>query len=284
MSSLLIIDGTAIAYRAFYAIRDLSAADGRPTNAVYGFIRMIRQLERIWRPAFRIVAFDGGIPEDRLTVLETYKAQREEMPDPLRNQLPEINEYLYRADIATILLDGYEADDVMATLARIALDTVSEVLVATSDKDMFQIVGERVSVVPPSKSDMRMGPAEVQDKTGVSPERIVDWLAMVGDSSDNIPGVPGIGSKTATRLIIEFGSVDHIYESLSKVKPDRIRNALNENRDIIARNIGLMTLRSDLPCHIDWDAAKVREPDPEKLKPFFERMEFHAMIKELVQE
>ncbi len=282
MKTLLLIDGTAVAYRAFYAIRELSTSGGRPTNAVYGFIRMLRQMERIWQPTHRIVVFDGGLPEDRMAALETYKAQRPDMPDPLQDQLPDINEYLERAGMAAVLLEQYEADDVMATLTRQAREAeAAEILLATSDKDLYQLVNNRVFIIPPTKSDVRMGPKEIEEKTGVAPERIVDWLAMVGDSSDNIPGVPGVGAKTAARLIREFGSVARLYERLAEVKSERIRSALEANRDIVMRNIGLMTLGADLPCTIDWEAAKVREPDPEKLLSFFTRLEFHAMAREL---
>lgn len=281
MKTLLLIDGTAVAYRAFYAIRGLSTSDGRPTNAVYGFIRMLRQMERIWQPTHRVVVFDGGLPEDRMEALETYKAQRPDMPDPLQEQLPEINEFLERAEVAALLLEQFEADDVMATLTRQAREIGADVLLATSDKDLFQLVGPGVFVVPPSKSDVRMGPKEIEEKTGVPPERIVDWLALVGDSSDNIPGVPGVGAKTAAGLIQTFGSATHIYGRIAEVKSERIRKALEENRDVVKRNIGLMTLRTDLPCAIDWDAAEIRKPDPQKLLPFLERLEFHAMVKEM---
>ncbi len=281
MGTLLLIDGTAVAYRAFYAIRGLSTSGGQPTNAVYGFIRMLRQMEKIWKPTHRVVVFDGGLPEDRMEALETYKAQRPDMPDTLQQQLPDINEFLERADAAAVMLERFEADDVMATLARQARESDAGVLLATSDKDLYQLVTDRVSIIPPSKSNERMGPAEIEKKTGVPPERIVDWLALVGDSSDNIPGVPGVGAKTAAGLIRSFGSVSGIYGRLAEVASERIRNALDKNRDVVMRNIDLMTLQTNLSCSLDWEAAKVRKPDPEKLLPFFKRLEFHAMAKEL---
>ena len=159
---LLLVDGMAGVYRAFYAIRDLSTRDGRPTNAIFGFIRMVRQLREHWAPTHWGVVFDGGLPEQRTQLLETYKAQRPSMPDPLRQQLDGVNTYLDAAGIWTLRVDGQEADDVMAALVRQADPEMDEVLLATNDKDMYQIVNDRVTLVGLAGKGARMGPAEVR--------------------------------------------------------------------------------------------------------------------------
>ena len=200
-STFLIIDGTAVAYRAFYAIAGLTSPSGQPTNAVFGFIRMLRQLERNLRPTHRVVVFDGGLPAERVEKCPEYKAQRTPMPDDLRSQFKPMEEFLESARIPAVRVEGQEADDVMATLTRQARAQGWDVVMATSDKDMFQLVTDHVRLVAPSKANEQMGPKEVFEKTGVWPEKVVDWQALTGDTVDNIAGVPGIGAKTAARLL-----------------------------------------------------------------------------------
>jgi DNA polymerase-1 len=279
--TLLLVDGTAMAYRAFYAIANLSTKAGQPSNAVFGFIKLLRQLEQTWAPTHWVVAFDGGLPEARVALLGSYKAQRKEMPDDLRGQLDLINEYVERARVPAVRLEGEEADDVMATYATWGREAGARVLLATSDKDMFQLVGDRVSIVSLTKAGEKMGPAEVQAKTGVSPERVVEWQALIGDSSDNIPGVPGVGPKTAAKLLGQFGDVETLWAGLDQVTPDKLRDSLRGARDVVARNLRMMKLREDLPCAKDWDALRVRRPDYDRLAPFLEKMEFDSMLNDL---
>ncbi|MFH1969936.1 MAG: 5'-3' exonuclease H3TH domain-containing protein, partial [Verrucomicrobiota bacterium] len=211
-SSLLLVDALGIAYRAFYAITGLTTAAGRPTNAVYGFIKTIMQMERIWRPSHKLVVFDGGAPVERLKLLATYKAQRPAMPPALRAQLPAIDAWLDAAAIAHVRLEGREADDVVASVALQAAAAGLDVLVASSDKDLLQMVTPTIAVVMPGKVTEKMGTAEVLAKTGVRPDQVVDWLALMGDSSDNIPGVPGIGAKTAAKLLQQWQSLANVLD------------------------------------------------------------------------
>jgi DNA polymerase-1 len=278
---LLLVDGTGAAYRAFYAIMNLSTKAGVPTNAVFGFIKMLKQMEQAWSPTHRCVVFDGGLPAERMAALETYKAQREEMPESLRGQLLLINEYLTAAGIAWTLMGDQEADDVIATLVAKAAGSGAEVLVATSDKDLYQLVDDHVSIVPLTKAGERMGPAEVLAKTGVAAPQTVEWLALIGDSVDNIPGVPGVGPKTASKLLQEFGSLDGLWAGLATIKSDRLREVLASSRSMVERNLGLMRLRRDLPCEPDWLAYEAREPDPARVLPFFDKMEFNGLAREL---
>jgi len=207
---LLLVDAMAGIYRAFYAIRNLSTSAGEPTNAVFGFVRMLRQLETWWEPSHVVVVFDGGLPEERMTLVPEYKAQRAPMPDDLRAQIPRIEEFLDLYGVPRVRVLGEEADDVMATMVRTAEEDAESVLLATSDKDLYQLVNETVKLVRMSGEQGLMGREEVIEKTGVPPEKIIEWLALVGDSADNIKGVPGVGPKTAAKLLTEHGSLDGI--------------------------------------------------------------------------
>ena len=280
-SRLLLIDGHGMAYRAFYAIRSLTTSAGQPTNALYGFIRMTQQLARYWVPTHAAAVFDGGVPEERLALLATYKAQREPMPDALHDQFPLIEEFLRYTGTPAVREDRQEADDVMATLADRARAKRAEVLLATSDKDLFQCVEGRVSIIPPTKSEVRMDADAVREKTGVDPGQIAEWLALIGDSADNIPGVPGVGAKTAARLLNEFGSVAALYERIDEVPNKKLREALQAHRESVLRNVKMTRLRRELPLQVEWQEWKTRTPDIERLRDFYRRMEFNSMANEL---
>jgi DNA polymerase-1 len=250
----------AVAYRAFFAVRDLSARDGTPTNALFGFVRMLRQLEAHWHPDRLVVAFDGGSPARRLDKCPAYKAQRAPMPDALRAQLPLINEFLHTATIPMILIDRQEADDVLATLAVRAADAGATVRLATSDKDLMQLVSDRIRLVPPTKADIELDPAGVEAKTGVRPDQIVDWLALIGDAADNIPGVMGIGPKTATRLLVQFGSLDNCLANAGQIESESLRRKLLAGAETARLNVELMALDCAYPACPT--GRKFRRPRP----------------------
>lgn len=278
---LLLVDGLAAAYRAFHAIPDLTARDGRPTNALFGFIRMHQQLEQRWRPTHALVVFDGGLPEERMARLPTYKAQRPPMPEPLHTQLAFIEEYLSVARRACLRVPGQEADDVIATVTELAGKRGMEVLIATGDKDMYQLVNDRVGMVALSKSEDRVAPAQVLEKTGVPPALVVDWLALTGDSVDNIPGLPGVGPKTASRWLLKYGSLEQLLERRSEIGNPRLQAALDAGLDTVRRNVELMRLRRDLPVEPDWDALAAKEAPPADLLSFFEKMELESLARPL---
>ena len=280
-NTLLLVDGTAVAYRAYYAIAELSTRAGKPTNAVFGFIKMLQQLEQLWKPTHWTVVFDGGTPEERLSRLPTYKAQREPMPDLLRAQFADIERYLDLAGVCSIRMDRQEADDVIATLASAASSCV---LIATSDKDLYQLINDRVFMISPSKAGSKIGCAEVVEKTGVRPEKIVEWLALTGDTVDNIPGVPGVGPKTAAKLLAQFGSLENLWSKLDEVASDKLREALAAHRADVVRNVELVTLRRDLEVPVTVDSMGVRRIDPARMVPFYEEMEFGSLAKPLREE
>lgn len=280
IASALIVDGTAVAYRAFYAVQGLSTRDHQPTNALFGFVRMLRQLEARWRPERLVATFDGGSPAHRLEKCPAYKAQRAPMPDDLRSQLALINEYLDVAGIPRILLPHQEADDVMATLADRAARAGAVVRLATSDKDLMQLVDDRVRLIPPTKTDEELDVAGVAAKTGVRPDQIVDWLALIGDVADNIPGVSGIGPKTAAKLLARFGSLAECFARADEIDSDSLRAKLLAGRAVAELNVQLMTLDKAVPGVPDWADVPAPAPDAARLKAFFEKYELHRFAAE----
>jgi DNA polymerase-1 len=215
-----------------------------------------------------------------LAVLPTYKAQRPPMPSDLRKQMPLVEEYLERARIPALRLEGEEADDLLATLARKAAGEGADVTIVTSDKDLLQIAGGTVWIVAPSKTATRVGREDVMAKLGVYPEQVVDWLALTGDSTDNVPGVPGVGPRTAARLLQDFGSLAEVWPRLDEVQPEKLRLALRQHRQRVEANQALLSLRHDLPCELDWAAMALAPEDAERVLPFYERLELRSLADE----
>lgn len=282
MLRLLIVDGHAYAYRAFHAIRSLRSPSGQPTNAVYGFIKMLAKLRTILEPTHLLVVWDGGLSSERTKALPEYKAQRPEMPADLAGQLDEIVAYLRAAGIASFCQEGIEADDYIACMARRATREGLEVVIASSDKDFMQLVGPGVGLFNPNdKSESVWSAEQVRVKSGVEPGQIVDWLALVGDSVDNIPGVPGVGTKTAADLLNQFGSMKNLYARLGEVKSERLRHALKESFAVVQRNVELVRLKDELPCDLDLDELRERPADGEMLGQLFRRWGFRSLLAEL---
>jgi DNA polymerase-1 len=249
VSRLLIIDGHAYAYRAFHAIRELRSPAGQPTNAIYGFVKMLEKMRAAVEPTHLMVVWDGGLSGERLAALPDYKAHRPEMPADLRPQLDGIVDYLAAAGIASYRADGVEADDYIATLARQAAAGWN-VVIASADKDFMQLVSARIGLLNPNdKTGMIWGRAQVLAKSGVEPEQVADWLALMGDAVDNIPGVPGVGPKTAAELLKQFGSVEQLLARLDEVKSEKLRQALRASAAAVVRNQKLVRLPA-VPCQL----------------------------------
>ena len=240
---LLLIDGHAYAYRAFYAIRSLSSPMGEATNAIFGFIRMLIKAREKVAPSHILVIWDGGLAAERTALLPEYKSHRPEMPSDLRLQLDPIVAYLRAANIPSFIKDDCEADDCIAAVARQAVEKGMEVVIATSDKDFMQLVSPQVKLLNPNvKAEGLFGIEEVKRKTGVEPTQIVDWLSLIGDAVDNIPGVPGVGPKTATDLLRQFGSIQELYRRLAEVRSERLRASLEASAQAVRRNQALVQL------------------------------------------
>ncbi len=278
---LLLVDAMGVFYRAYFAIRNMTAPDGAPTNGLFGFIRMVEQLRRHWQPTHLAVVLEGGIPAHRLELVPEYKANRPSMPDEMRSQIPLLQQYLEDACIPAVRLDGWEADDVMASLACQLVPQLGEVLLATSDKDLMQVIGGGVSMVTVAGDMGRVGEEEVRTKTGVGPTGVVDWLALVGDSADNIPGVRGVGPKTAAKLLDQFGSLEEIYAALDDVSSSSLREKLLAGREAADRNRAMVRLHTDLAGLPDADALRVSRPDVSGLLALYDRLGFKALAKDL---
>ncbi|HEY1663260.1 MAG TPA: 5'-3' exonuclease H3TH domain-containing protein [Verrucomicrobiae bacterium] len=278
MDRLLIVDGHAYAYRAFYAIRELRSPAGKPTNAIYGFVKMLEKMRATTGPTHLMVVWDGGLSSARMAALPEYKAQRPEMPEDLRPQLDEITAYLDAAGIASYCGSGIEADDYIACLARQAADLGMNVIIASSDKDFMQLVSARVGLLNPNdKSETIWTDEQVRAKAGVEPSQIVDWLSLMGDSVDNIRGVPGVGPKTATDLLKQFGSIENLYRHLDGVKSERLRGALRESESVVQRNCELVRLH-EVACEFLADTLKPRVANLARLRELFAQWGFRKML------
>jgi DNA polymerase-1 len=276
---LLIVDGHSYAYRAFHAIRELRGPSGQPTNAIFGFVKMLAKMRTAIGPTHLIIVWDGGLSAERVAALPEYKAQRPEMPGDLRPQLDEIVSYLNAANVRSFCREGVEADDYIACLARRASEAGMTVVIASSDKDFMQLVSPRIGLFNPNdKSETIWTDEQVRGKTGVEPAQIVDWLSLMGDSVDNIPGVSGVGPKTAADLLKQFGSVAKIYERLDEVKSDRLRTALRAAAEAVRRNRELVRLREDLACEFLPESLAGKPADAGRLGELFRRWGFKGML------
>jgi DNA polymerase I len=279
---LLIVDGHAYAYRAFYAIRQLNSPEGLGTNAIYGFIKMLAKMQARVQPSHVAVVWDGGLDAARMTLHPDYKAQRPSAPPDLDRQIGEIQEYLEHAGFPTCQQDGVEADDVICALCEEALENGFEVVIASSDKDFMPLVSDRVGILNPNdKSETIWGPAQVREKTGVEPKQVLDWLCLLGDSVDNIPGVPGVGPKTAADLLKQFGSVDGIYGGLEQVKSERLRTALRDAEQLVRKNQELIRLKGAVRGGLELSGCLVRAANENRLMDLYRRWGFKTMLQQL---
>ena len=293
-------------FRAYHAMarqRGMSTKTGLPTAAAYVFVNMLRKLRDDFSPEYLAAVFDVAAPTFRdqqaegLTSVrrfdlktqtfqeveyQGYKANRKEMPGDLAQQLPYIRRALEAYRIPILELGGYEADDVIGTLARKAVAQSYSVYVVSSDKDMLQLVNEQVHVLNPPKDNLICDAAKVEEILGVPPERVVDVMALRGDSIDNVPGAPGIGDKGSVELIRRFGTVEQALDRAAEVEKKTYRESLQNNRDNILLSKKLVTIDCDVPIELNVDAMKVGEPDVETLRALFTELEFTSLLKELL--
>ncbi len=278
-NTLYLVDGSSYIYRAYYAIRHLSSPSGFPTNAIYGFIQMLLKLLKDHDPQHVAVVLDAGRITFRTDIYPEYKANRASMPDDLRRQVGPIREVVRAFNIPALELEGFEADDIIGDLAGRFSAKGGRVVVVTGDKDLMQIVTDRVTLLDTMK-DKQSGIPEVFERFGVGPELVPDILGLAGDSSDNIPGVPGIGEKTAIKLIQEFGSLDQLLERAGEVKGKNGERLL-EFRDQALLSRRLATIERNVPLEVNPDDLVAREPDTPALNAFFKQYGFTTLIKEL---
>lgn len=277
--TLYLIDGSSYIYRAYFAIRHLSSPSGQPTNAIYGFVQMLLKLIKDCQPQQLAVVFDAGRITFRNDIYPDYKANRAAMPDDLRAQVGRIREVVRAFNIPALELAGFEADDIIGALAQEYSSRGGQVVVVTGDKDLMQIVSEQVTLLDTMKAKSS-GIAEVMERFGVAPELVPDILGLAGDSSDNIPGVPGIGEKTAIKLLQEFGTLDALLERAAEVK-GKNGEKLREFREQALLSRRLATIERNVPIHVSDEELAAREPDTEALNALFKEFGFNSLIKEL---
>jgi len=283
---LVVIDGHAIANRAFYAMPLLTNADGDYTNAVFGFAMMLVKIIRDQSPTHMAVAFDSSAPTFRHEQFAQYKAQRKGMPDELRPQIPAIKDLVAAFGIPAFELEGFEADDIIGTLAA----QVSQgpgaipVTIVTGDRDVLQLVSDNVSAMITKKGVTELdvyGPDEVRAKYGLEPRQLIDVKALMGDASDNVPGVPGIGEKTAIKIIQEFGDLETAIARVDEVTPAKAREALASNVEQARESRRLVQIHQDVPVEVDVDTLRIEGFDRRSIEQFFRRMGFKSILNRL---
>jgi len=282
MEKLLLIDGMASAYRAFYAIRGLTTSRGFPSNAVFGFIQILRKVLAEYQPDHVAIAGDAKGPTFRHELYKEYKAQRKPMPPDLSVQIPLLKRVAEGYRIPWLELPGYEADDILAWLTLQARERGVKTYILTGDKDMMQLVDEMVLVISPHKDGKIFDAAAVEDHYGIPPSKVGDLLALMGDSSDNVPGVPGVGAKTAVKLLKEYHTLEGVLEHAGEVKNSRVRENLSTYADQARFSRQLVELKTDLPLERKWEDLRVREPDLERLRELFSELEFKKLLQEVL--
>ncbi|ORM74616.1 DNA polymerase I [Pantoea wallisii] len=283
---LILVDGSSYLYRAYHAFPPLTNSAGEPTGAMYGVLNMLKSLLVQYQPSHVAVVFDAKGKTFRDELFENYKSHRPPMPDDLRAQTAPLHEMVKAMGLPLLAVPGVEADDVIGTLALEAEKQGRAVLISTGDKDMAQLVTPGITLIN-TMTNTVLGPEEVEQKFGVPPALIIDFLAMMGDSSDNIPGVPGVGEKTAQALLQGLGGMQSIYDNLDKVADLSFRGAktmaakLEQNRDLAFLSYKLATIKTDVELALSCDQLTVSEPDVEALQALFSRYEFKRWITDL---
>ena len=285
---IILIDGNSLIYRAYYALpTTLATSAGQVTNAVYGFTSMLIKLLKDEEPDVVIVAFDSAAPTFRHERFEEYKAHREPAPNELISQFPLVKEVLQVLNIPIFEMNGFEADDILATLAAKAEAENNDVIIVTGDKDALQLVDKHIKIMTTKKgiSDIVVyDEHKVKERYGVSPKQFADYLGLKGDPSDNIPGVPGIGEKTASKLIHEFESIENLYQNLDAVESKRWREMLAEHEAEAKLSKKLAILERDIPIDVDFRECRLGTWDEEKIRDLFSKLEFFSLLGRLLSQ
>ncbi|MBF0523064.1 MAG: DNA polymerase I [Candidatus Omnitrophica bacterium] len=277
---LFLIDAHALCYRAFFAVRDLATSKGQPTNAVFGFINILKKILRDYQPEYVAVCFDSGKKTHRQEKYAEYKIQRPSMPPALIEQIPVIKEVVKAYNLTVFELGGFEADDIIATLAQQGTDKKLDVVIVSEDKDMYQLVDENVKILNPRK-EIILDQKALEEQLGFSPEHIVDFIALAGDQSDNIPGVKGIGEVTARKLIGEYKTLENILKHIDIVTPQKVKEKIEEQKDMAVLSKELAVLATKVPFEMDLKQLKVESPDNERLFKLFKELEFKKLLSEV---
>ena len=279
--TIAVIDGNSLMHRAYHAIPPtMNAPDGRPTNAVFGFVAMLLKFIDIAKPDAIVCAFDAGRPAFRMEALEQYKAQRPPMDNDLKVQFPIIEELLASLSIPVVRMKGWEGDDILGTIAARDEEQGFETLLVTGDKDAYQLATDLTKIVTTKKgiTDVAVyGPAEVVERYGIEPKQVPDYLGLKGDSSDNIPGVPGIGEKTAAKLLQTYGSLEGLYDNLDQLKGKQLER-IRDNKDAAFASRKVATIVRDLDFPLDLEEVSFPDFDPERATEAFHELSFNAHL------
>ncbi len=276
VKTLFLIDASSFIYRSYFALPPLTTSEGFPTGAVYGFLRAFLSIMKTEKPRHLAVVFDSPVPSKREKIYREYKAGRPPTPDPLKVQIPVIRRILKLMGVPVFEVSGYEADDIIAVLARKFSDRGFKVRIYTPDKDMLQLVSERVVVINPMTWET-FTPQKVEEKLGVPPSKIPDYLALVGDKIDNVPGVKGVGPKTAVRLIREFGGVEGILERWEEFH----RRFPQADRESLKLSYELVRLITDVHVEVSEEDTRLGFPDMEELSRELEKLEMKSILRDL---
>ena len=280
---VLLIDSYAQIYRAFHAVQGLTSADGTPVNAVFALARFLLKLENDFPTGLGAFVFDKGKPPRRMALLPEYKANRPPMPESLKCQIPIIRDLIAAFGWQLVEAEGFEADDLLASIADGLPD--HPVTIFSADKDIAQIIDDRVIMMVPGFTGgfRKRDAAEVMERFGVRPDQIIAYLALLGDSADNIPGVDGVGPKTAAQLLSQFGSAENLFSSLEQIPKEKLRKKLEESREIFFKNIELIRLDKTPPDGIVWKKEHFlkQEPDWNRIAEICSRYGLKSILKDL---
>jgi DNA polymerase-1 len=284
MERLMLLDGFGLVYRGYYALPPLTTAKGELVNGVFGFCSIVLRGFADLKPDYVAVAFDLSGPTFRHEQYADYKATRTRMPDDLRDQFPKVREVVKALRIPVHELQGFEADDVIGTLSRQADQRDLETTIVSVDLDMLQLVSERTRLMTTRsgvENTIIYDPPRIWERFGLRPDQMIDYKSLKGDPTDNIPGVPGVGEKTAAKLIGQFGSLDALYARIEEVKPDKLREKLGEHRDQVYEGQSLSRIVRDLPVELDLEAARLGDYDRDTVIRLFREYEFRTLIERL---
>ncbi|MCM8530475.1 MAG: DNA polymerase I, partial [Lentisphaeraceae bacterium] len=281
MKKLFLIDSMAYIFRSFFAIRHMSSPDGTPTNATYGFIKAFEKILKDFNPENVAAVFDAGSKTFRNDIYPEYKANRSECPEDLRPQFDIVKEYLRLRGIPIVIKPGFEADDLIGTLSTQGAKEGLDVYICTGDKDMMQLLCDNVKICQTHKDNLMVDTAKVQELIGVRSDQVIDYLAMCGDASDNVPGLPGIGPKTASKLLTEFGDLETFFLSGDKVKGKKVLEAISDHQDLGRLSKELVTIKCDVELEETIPDLVASMPDVEGLEAFFEKYGMRQMKTDL---
>ena len=275
--TIYVVDGTSYIHRAYHAIRNLSSSQGLPTNAIFGFTRMLMKLLDDKSPEYGAVAFDVSGPTFRHKIFKDYKATRPPMPEDMAVQIPYIKEVVHGLNLVVLEKQGYEADDIIGTIARLGQDQGYNVVIVSGDKDFRQILSEN-TVMWDSMNDKLTDSSTIRRDYGIEPEQIIQVMALSGDTSDNIPGIPGVGEKTAINLIQQFGSIENVFEHTDQITRPSLRSKLEQFKEQAYLSKKLVTIDRTVPLDITPDDLRLKVPQKERLAEIFRELEFKSLV------